>query len=569
MSKQPSILSYFSKSPKVIGSSSATASSTPCTPISGRGKALAERQNHSSTTTTPVNSSRKRRAEWNRDKDADKGEPNPCPFEEFDLVWAKLDGYPFWPAIVCRHPTLSSISRTAKQSQAQIHVQFFDDPPQRSWTRSSDCIAFQDKRHPKLTKISDTKLEQAIEWAMDALPVEKSKRAQFIVDLLPSDNEEEPADENDRSIRNSNSKRRRIVKSDDEDDDKKAAEHKKKPKVVNVEMEDLDDDEPDDHFDSGSDASGDEYVPDKEDKQVSSSSESELDEDAEEDDPMSDRELDEDDQLAEEETPLANKRSVKGRTKGRQSAQNRSVNTKPAKPSKSNGNTSFQSFNMSAANLSNDDDDDFGATNKHDNEQWKQVQQATVARENTQWPHLTFDFLQPNKIRDLQNRRPDHPDYDSSTLYVPQDFIKQQTPAHKQWWQLKSQHFDKLIFFKMGKFYELFHMDAVTICSETNVVYMRGDYAHAGFPENAFNRYARKLIDRNYKCVRIEQMETPQARDERCKGLKAKDKVVSRSICRITTKGTRTLNTQDGDIENAHSSFLLALTEKVRFHILF
>ncbi|PIK37038.1 DNA mismatch repair protein Msh6 [Apostichopus japonicus] len=31
-----------------------------------------------------------------------------CKFNEFEVVWAKLDGYPWWPSLVCNHPTLKS-----------------------------------------------------------------------------------------------------------------------------------------------------------------------------------------------------------------------------------------------------------------------------------------------------------------------------------------------------------------------------------------------------------------------------------------------------------------------------
>lgn len=78
----------------------------------------------------------------------------------------------------------------------------------------------------------------------------------------------------------------------------------------------------------------------------------------------------------------------------------------------------------------------------------------------TKWAHEELEFLQPDKIRDINKNRPSHPEYDPRTLYVPQDFLNGLTPAIRQWWVLKSQHFDTVLFFKVGKFYELYHMDA-------------------------------------------------------------------------------------------------------------
>jgi len=43
----------------------------------------------------------------------------------------------------------------------------------------------------------------------------------------------------------------------------------------------------------------------------------------------------------------------------------------------------------------------------------------------------------------------------------------------RQWWELKAQHFDCILFFKVGKFYEMYHMDAVTTAKELNLLYMK------------------------------------------------------------------------------------------------
>lgn len=43
----------------------------------------------------------------------------------------------------------------------------------------------------------------------------------------------------------------------------------------------------------------------------------------------------------------------------------------------------------------------------------------------------------------------------------------------RQWWELKSKRFDCVLFFKVGKFYELYHMDAVVSVNELSLTYMR------------------------------------------------------------------------------------------------
>ncbi|BFG38635.1 hypothetical protein CerSpe_249090 [Prunus speciosa] len=62
--------------------------------------------------------------------------------------------------------------------------------------------------------------------------------------------------------------------------------------------------------------------------------------------------------------------------------------------------------------------------------------------------------------RDAKKRCPGDANYDPRTLYLPPDFLKSLSGGQRQWWEFKSKHMDKVLFFKMGKFYEIFEMDA-------------------------------------------------------------------------------------------------------------
>lgn len=55
---------------------------------------------------------------------------------------------------------------------------------------------------------------------------------------------------------------------------------------------------------------------------------------------------------------------------------------------------------------------------------------------------------------------------------------------------VQADNFDCVLFFKMGKFYELFHMDADIGVRELDLIYMKGDVAHAGFPEVWFSLWS-------------------------------------------------------------------------------
>ena len=157
----------------------------------------------------------------------------------------------------------------------------------------------------------------------------------------------------------------------------------------------------------------------------------------------------------------------------------------------------------------------------------KRTKQNTA--KNSEWP----EFLLPENIKDSQGRRPDHPDYDPSTLYVPKDY--KFTPAMKQYWDEKAKYFDKIVLFKLGKFYEIFYYDAV-ICNRVLDLKWMGDdekKAHVGFPEKALERKANTLIENGYKVVVIEQTENTLKNKKQKSG-----KTVGREVTAIYTKGT-------------------------------
>ncbi|CXI60077.1 DNA mismatch repair protein MSH6, putative [Plasmodium berghei] len=163
----------------------------------------------------------------------------------------------------------------------------------------------------------------------------------------------------------------------------------------------------------------------------------------------------------------------------------------------------------------------------------------------------SFEFpkwIQPQYIRDINLNPPDNPNYDSSTIWTPpQDHqwaieYKQAhyTPGMQQFWKIKSKNFDKIIFFKMGRFYEIFYIDACIMHTICGLNWMNGEQKpHLGFPEQSLHLYAKKVINSGHKVVVIEQMETPKELEQRNKTSSGpKDKAIKREINEIYTKGT-------------------------------
>ncbi|XP_053954107.1 probable DNA mismatch repair protein Msh6 [Anastrepha ludens] len=201
---------------------------------------------------------------------------------------------------------------------------------------------------------------------------------------------------------------------------------------------------------------------------------------------------------------------------------------------------------------------------KNDAKYEKIVCTTSTLDEPVVWPHQKLDFLQPNNIKDKQGRRPDHPDYDPTTLYVPDKYLNSLSPGVRQWWILKSDNYDCVLFFKVGKFYELYHMDAEIGVQELGFVYMRGEFAHSGSPEVSFDKMSSILVDRGYKVARVEQTETTDMMSERCKKIKATkfDKVVRREICQISNRGTQVFGTQCQITPHHQPNYMLAVVEK-------
>ena len=82
-------------------------------------------------------------------------------------------------------------------------------------------------------------------------------------------------------------------------------------------------------------------------------------------------------------------------------------------------------------------------------------------------------------------------------------------------------------------------MDAVVGVKELGLIFMKGNFAHSGFPEVAFGRYSSALVRKGYSVARVEQTETPEQNSQRIrqKVLPKHEKTLRREVCRITTKG--------------------------------
>lgn len=101
-----------------------------------------------------------------------------------DILWARLAGHPWWPAMVVYDPT-SGIFMDA--SRRKWHVQFFGFDPQRAWVTSGGVVAFESPdQFPALPSKSPNTVAQrhlsswsyAVQDATRALDMNKQQRRQ-------------------------------------------------------------------------------------------------------------------------------------------------------------------------------------------------------------------------------------------------------------------------------------------------------------------------------------------------------------------------------------------------------
>ncbi|KAI0367675.1 DNA mismatch repair protein Msh6 [Pilatotrama ljubarskyi] len=152
-------------------------------------------------------------------------------------------------------------------------------------------------------------------------------------------------------------------------------------------------------------------------------------------------------------------------------------------------------------------------------------------------------------VRDKDGVRPGEPGYDPRTLYIPAKAWKEFTPFEKQFWEIKQNHFDTVLFFQKGKFLELYEDDARIGHQEFDLkLTQRVKMSMVGVPEMSFNFWAAKFLAKGYKVGRVDQAETALgaemrvAADKKSKKApaadKAKDKIVRRELNKVYTNGT-------------------------------
>ena len=130
------------------------------------------------------------------------------------------------------------------------------------------------------------------------------------------------------------------------------------------------------------------------------------------------------------------------------------------------------------------------------------------------------------------------------------------TPLMRQWREVKSQHMDSLVFFRVGDFYELFFQDAeegskllgLTLTSRNNGAASRVPLA--GIPVKALDEYLGRLVALGQRVAICEQVEDPAEAEG----------IVRREVVETVTPGTVLA---DALLSAKRNNFLATLTVPV------
>lgn len=132
--------------------------------------------------------------------------------------------------------------------------------------------------------------------------------------------------------------------------------------------------------------------------------------------------------------------------------------------------------------------------------------------------------------------------------------MAQLTPMMQQYFEIKNKHKDKILFFRLGDFYEMFFDDALVASKVLDITLTGRDCGQeerapmCGIPYHAADSYIAKLIENNYKVAICEQIEDPAL----AKGL------VKRDVIKIITPGTVTSSIMlDENINNYLMSIVI------------
>ena len=129
------------------------------------------------------------------------------------------------------------------------------------------------------------------------------------------------------------------------------------------------------------------------------------------------------------------------------------------------------------------------------------------------------------------------------------------SPMMRQYVEIKEQHDDCILFYRVGDFYEMFFEDALKASEELDIVLtgkecgLKDRAPMCGVPFHSCEAYIARLVNKGYKVAICEQTEDPS----KAKGL------VRREVVRVVTPGTVI---EDSMLDEGKNNYLAAVSFK-------
>ena len=141
-------------------------------------------------------------------------------------------------------------------------------------------------------------------------------------------------------------------------------------------------------------------------------------------------------------------------------------------------------------------------------------------------------WTKENHIKDNQGRRPSDPQYDPTTIFVPSEEYKNLSPFMKQYWNIKSKYYNKLVGIQMGRFYVFHFQDAIIMHKLLDFrITIAPDSTAFWIGEKTLAKYSEKIFSQGYIFVLADQLDESKSGSET---------VAKREVTHIITKGTYT-----------------------------
>ncbi|MCC7494944.1 MAG: DNA mismatch repair protein MutS [Fimbriimonadaceae bacterium] len=127
------------------------------------------------------------------------------------------------------------------------------------------------------------------------------------------------------------------------------------------------------------------------------------------------------------------------------------------------------------------------------------------------------------------------------------------SPMYRQWRELKQQHPDTLVLFRLGDFYEMFEDDATAAAAALELTLTGREVGQnrrvpmCGIPYHALDRYLPRLLRQGFRAAICEQVEPPRA-----------GKLVKREVVRVVTAGTLI---DEAQLDAAANNYLVAVAD--------